>query len=351
MEEKVLIDNNKGDARKLYLDVCKGIAILLVVFYHIGGFVGGTAVFLNWVAPFFLMIFFFVSGIIIDGGEKYKTPFKDYALKRLKAVMFPYLIWSIIGGIIESFRCGTISSVLPLGYYTLTFRGISTLWFLPAIFFGELILYFVLNSNRSAFISVAALVIGVGATIGLNYLNIYISQTFTDIRYNLIHAPVWTAFHICAAATFLLIGVWGYRLILKNIGERNIAAFVLAIVVFVGCSFLTQMNSGADLNSGSLGSLPPLYYATGIPMCVSLLIITRFLCSFTYKFPVLTWCGKNSLIIMCTHWPCYILLIVYNIAARIVAKPQAESFQSYLYCFVIFFNRHGNRIRHCNNNK
>lgn len=282
------------------------------------------------------MLFFFVSGIIIESGEKYKIPFKDYAGKRLKTIAFPYLLWSAIGGLAHVLRYRTLNSVLSVGYYTLTLRGYSTLWFLPAIFFGELILYPILNSKHVKLVSAISVVVGIAAMVGLNYLQTFVAETFVDTTYDLIDAPIHTVFATCTAATLLLIGVWVYKLVLKNIDERNIVVLIVAMVVFIGCSFLTQFNENVSLNGARLGKIPPLYFATGIPMCVSLLIITRFLCSFTYKFPVLTWCGRNSLLIMCTHLPCYVLYAVQYIAKHIVERPTEESFQFYLYCFVVF---------------
>lgn len=76
--------------RLLYLDVCKGIAICLVVLTHLNM----QNPFYTWFSSFFLTLFLFVSAIIIDSGKKYNVPFKNYASKRIRSVMIPYYTFS-----------------------------------------------------------------------------------------------------------------------------------------------------------------------------------------------------------------------------------------------------------------
>lgn len=281
------------------------------------------------------MLFFFVSGIIIEGGQKYSISFKDYLIKRLKSIVIPYLVFSILGGIAHILAQRTVSSVLEVGYYTLTLKGYSALWFLPAIFFGELIIYPILNAKHKHVLSIIVVIVGVALMIGYNYLQLYFKSQFENTTYKLITAPFLTLSHVITGTTLLLIGAYVYNIILKHVDERNVIALIIAFVVLIGCSVITYFNPGVGLDQGLLGDIPPLYFVTGIGMCISILLITRFLCSFTYKFPVLTWCGKSSLIIMCTHNACYITNVVVKLAGMVIVAPIAESFQFYLYYAVL----------------
>ena len=77
------------------------------------------------------------------GHEGKKIPTYNLAKKRLRSLGYPYIYWT---GIILSFDI----ILWAFGYYdsyfiaretykSIVLRGIGTLWFLPALFFGEII--------------------------------------------------------------------------------------------------------------------------------------------------------------------------------------------------------------------
>lgn len=328
--------------RKVYLDVCKGFAILCVVFAHTSGnnHVG------LWFSSFLMIIFFFVSGIIIDAKWKNTVTFGEYFIKCVQTILFPYLLFSVIGGAIAIIYGRTLYMFLWVIYNTVTLRGYSTLWFLPAFFFGKLILYPILNSKRSSLCAAISAVGGMALMAVCCYLYPYMvnlfgtvvegEQTVLDAG-DLVSSPFLTIAHAAAAIAFLPMGVLTYRFILKKTGERNVVALIIAAVVFIGCSVLAMFNPGIDINNAMLGERVYLFFVTGIGLSVSILILVRFVCSFAYKFPVLSWLGKNSFIIMCTHQPCYIVLFIKLMFENIrgAASPTEESVKYYLYYFAV----------------
>lgn len=73
-----------------YLDVAKGIGILLVVWAHI--------LLVGWshrlIYAFHMPLFFLISGILYN-KDKYKT-FAEFFRVRFKRLIVPYLIYSVV---------------------------------------------------------------------------------------------------------------------------------------------------------------------------------------------------------------------------------------------------------------
>ena len=80
-------------SRYVFVDILKGIAILLIVYGHI---IPGTIPFLTeYVSTFHIPLFFFVSGLLYD-ESKYKESFKRFVTKRVKGLLLPFVIFGAI---------------------------------------------------------------------------------------------------------------------------------------------------------------------------------------------------------------------------------------------------------------
>ena len=76
-----------------FVDILKGIAILLIVYGHITP--GAVPFVTDWVSTFHIPLFFFVSGLLYNDA-KYKNDFRSFAKNRLKGLVLPFLYFSII---------------------------------------------------------------------------------------------------------------------------------------------------------------------------------------------------------------------------------------------------------------
>ena len=141
-----------------YIDILKGLSILCITFLHFEA--GVIPSWLNtWIGMFMISTFYFTSGWVMGLKEDMITV-KELVHKRLRSLGIPYLWFS---GLILLFDL----VLLLFGYYdwmfiarevykTLTLRGIGTLWFLPSLFFGELIFVW-LKNKKSGLLAFGAL--------------------------------------------------------------------------------------------------------------------------------------------------------------------------------------------------
>lgn len=124
--------------REKYIDVAKGLGILLVVYAHIISRCGLTAelgLVRRMIYSFHMPLFFFISGYCLglkkDTGER--PAFLPSLKKISRNLLLPYIVWSAI----YLFTSGKLQSPLRLNA-VLTARGIAPLWFLAALALCEL---------------------------------------------------------------------------------------------------------------------------------------------------------------------------------------------------------------------
>ncbi len=77
-----------------YIDLCKGLGILMVTWGHITKLDNPVD---TWAASFKMAIFFVAAGYLIRYADSYRTQtLKGYSVKLLKSLMLPYVLFSIL---------------------------------------------------------------------------------------------------------------------------------------------------------------------------------------------------------------------------------------------------------------
>lgn len=129
-----------------YVDAMKGLAILAVIFGHIASPIGGFI--FSWHMP----LFFFISGFFI----KYDVACKDFIIKNFKKLILPFFIFALVGLFATYFRNilihkenqNLLDSLWGIIYWMdlkhLNHYGF-VLWFLPALFWTKMIIFFLLK--------------------------------------------------------------------------------------------------------------------------------------------------------------------------------------------------------------
>lgn len=126
-----------------YLDMTKGLAIILVAIGHIYC----TNPITKWIYSFHMPLFFFICGCLAyyKRDKDNSKSFKELIIARLYTLILPYCIFSGLNIAISyiifkySFK-HLIWDIIP----TVTFAGVGAVWFLPVLFIAE-ILFIMLN--------------------------------------------------------------------------------------------------------------------------------------------------------------------------------------------------------------
>jgi fucose 4-O-acetylase-like acetyltransferase len=98
-----MASENKLKERTAWIDVCKGLCIVLVVYGHVSGGLetagtlsagSGWILFRSWIYLFHMPVFFALSGIF---AYKLATlSVREFLLGRVRTVCFPYVVWTFI---------------------------------------------------------------------------------------------------------------------------------------------------------------------------------------------------------------------------------------------------------------
>ncbi len=140
-----------------YFDIAKGIGIILVVIGHIE-YVPAPIRF--YIVTFHMPLFFIVSGMLMSLTDEKNRDLKGLLIKKLKRIMLPYLVFSVLYPIIDIVYYYVTGNGDPFGSLktnimdTMMLYGYSVLWFLPTAFFSEIIFLMVIKGSGRVFASI-----------------------------------------------------------------------------------------------------------------------------------------------------------------------------------------------------
>ncbi len=305
--------NNK---RIAYLDMARGIGMVLVVMGHIEYM---SFEVLQGIYIFHMPLFFLISGILIWERQEEKKSLKELAKKKWKGIMIPYILFS---GMI---LCIEASRILLKGldewdtwwhyaFQTICFQGVSVLWFLPALFISEL-LFMGLHKkagNGRTMPGVCVLVI----------LTWILSQTkegiFQEQMQNLsggvIHEILFMLLRNVFCVGFLAAGYYIGRYQKENQKQtwRELTEIIIYVLLFLG---IFPFCKGSELRYMNIENLL-IYFMGAILGSMVVLKASRLLSRMplTVLKKVLEFYGRNSLVVMATHMELRILYLSILIA-------------------------------------
>ncbi|MFG6329689.1 MAG: hypothetical protein K1W06_09515, partial [Lachnospiraceae bacterium] len=97
---------------------------------------------------------------------------------------------------------------------------------------------------------------------------------------------------------------------------------------------LSQINTGVDFNLMKEGVYPYLFYICGITGSVGAILILDFITTYA-RLDFLSYWGKNSLIIMCTHTVLGMKTIAYEGWKKIAFIPKTAGLEYICECLVV----------------
>lgn len=273
-----------------WVDVAKGIGILLVI--------AGHSFQLSWSAPiyaFHMPLFFFLSGLFVRSA--YDLSFYSYAKKVAKRLLVPWgvmlLISLFVCLIVPAWRTQLTVGGLIRDLYsanTNTFQN-SSLWFLPCLFFALLMVRGAKTIAESSIILKDVFL----ALISVSLLFILPQMKAFPLPGGRVPFKIDTAM---LAFVFIASAAWwreGVTALIRRF-SRPAVFFPLSLLVI----FLAWCNGWSNMNSLDFGKHKILYF----PIAFLGVFMVSFISDFIARNNQLAWLkdfltfyGKNSLLI------------------------------------------------------
>ena len=283
MENNLLMDG-KTTERKEWIDIFRGLGIILMIVGHCG-----ESEFLKkCIYGFHMPLFFVLSGYLFneDKWEK-NSDIKNYIRYKWKTYMIPYYVLcacNLIATLGIEFLAqvrgkNLIYSAGKHIFYIIYSFGdaskmpnCSPLWFLPCLFIGDIYLYVFLRLKKTE--KIISLLLGGGVISFLTLKNVTQLPWHFDIAF--------------IAMIFMYVG---YLLKQKRVLEK--LHVLMAIVIGIWGGIFIILNSRVDMVWRQFGNF--VYFFCG-SICV--VISLMFIVSKVEKGKFLSWIGKNSIFFM-----------------------------------------------------
>ena len=287
-----------------FLDIAKGIGIILVVFGHTFNSAGMVS---NYILAFHMPLFFFLSGFLYN-EEKYKIT--DFIIKRAKQLLIPCLSFTLISvGIDLLFYHGR--SLLILKNYLP-----GALWFLLVLFITEIIYAGICKLTLKLY-SIRLVIIIVSAFTG-----VFLYKNQLNLPYSII-------------TTFSAIFFYGLGHIIHTylntipVPSKNVYRISLTILLLAFVFILVRFFNVRTQMVINQISPPVTGYFAAIAGIYGTVLFSAFIAEYKIKQGKnisiflalkngLNFLGKNTLVILCVH-------IIYREACNYYIHQYIES--------------------------
>lgn len=311
-----------GNKREPYIDIVKGLSIICIVMLHYENATLFPNCINKFIGSFMITAFYVTSGWVSAMNPTQRT-MRELIRKRWKQLGVPYLWWTALILVFDFvlFAFGYYDTYF-IGreiYKAITLRGIGTLWFLPALYGGEIIWYWIKKHNRTSFILIALIL-----SLLYRYCYGHILGDKTETFYRIIDAPFRTISNILGAWIGIAFGFYSYKLIKGN--PIKSSKGLLAILGLIFCSFAFI---SANYLPSFLSSLWILFAPLWGPL--GLLFLAKSAQNWIFMNFFKYW-GVNSLNLMVTHYS--VILVLFKI---IIEEGFCIPFKGWttLICFVL----------------
>lgn len=280
-----------------YIDMAKGLAIVLVIVGH-SSFVPNNAKLLLY--SFHIPLFFFLSGFTLN-VRKYET-FSGYCLNKVKSLVIPFFL---LNSFVFLFQLFVMYPDQVLSFDILHFikqllisdrlHIYFQLWFLNVMFLAHVFIYFILKRRWN---------VGQWIMIFFSlFVLVYLGQKIYEKEYYLI----WNIDLVPVAMIFILLGVWTKNHLHRL--EKYFSAYFLPVggiltVLVGGVNYRLSGNQIVDLYYQQIGN-HFLFYLAAISGIWSVLIFFKTI----PESSILKSIGQKTLIYYGVHSPIVLVLV------------------------------------------
>lgn len=270
--------------RILWLDVAKALAMIAVVFSHEFSSIKPLVLLCN---SFMLPLFFMCSGFCLSPG---KYGIAEYFKRKARVLLLPYFLLGLTVSLLHVGVNGIDGVVQNIGEELFSWQ---TLWFLPVLFFADLILYVFLSKAKD--ILVINVVIGV---VSLIIGCLFCWQDITMIM-NLTVVPI--------AIFYLSLG-YGMKKALNvnefsHRGKVGICLLALGLVIMMTTkeNFVLKLNDILPMWKIVVSTME----VVGVMLILSAIITSPIMHKLHCITNLLEYIGKNTMVIFAFHMPVF----------------------------------------------
>ena len=279
---KVMKDYKRED----WIDIAKGIGILLVIIGHSSG---RPMVLRQFIYSFHMPLFFIISGYVYNHDKWKNKGIKQFIIRRARDYIIPYFVFGFINlglnAVVEARHLTgseLLSSTIAHAFWLFYSYGSATrmpnctaLWFLPCLFLCTIYVFFLLNiENRMIRYFVCLCGIGINALL-----------SFFEVP----QLP-WHIDTVLVAGVLILIGyeLKNYKMLSTNIlGTKSIICIFLVGILF------TYVNTELSFNCNVYGNMIFMLISS-----VSLSYVCLWICTKLRKCSFLFYFGRGTIIVM-----------------------------------------------------
>lgn len=289
-----------------YIDMAKGLAIILVIVGHIS-FTPSPAKIILYL--FHIPLFFFLSGFTFS-IDKYKT-FSSFFWNKFKGIVIPFILLNVFVLFVQVFILYPDQVLSFNAFYFVKQLLVSDrlhiyfqLWFLNVLFLSEIVSYFILRYARTRLIQFAV-------TVVLFFL-VYAGQVAYESNWLLI----WNWDLVPVSTIFILLGVVVRKYLSRVEAYLNLKFLPIAVCACVIIGLLNYKLSGlrVDLYYQQIGN-HLLFYVSALAGIWGTVILFR-------GIPEAEWfksIGKKTLVYYGVHSP-IVLVLVEKLVGQLAAK-------------------------------
>lgn len=303
--------NIPSSGRLHFVDVDKGLLILIVVVHHVfqvmrtDGILPVESVYMERLyASFFMPAFFFVTGYC----SNFNKPFKQFLISNVKSLIVPALIFFLLNRSTEmlyfqKFSCGNVLLVLKQMFLS------GGTWFLTALFWAKMIYWWLRRYNKW--------VVWGGQFLLLVFTSLVCARLFEP----------WYVYHSFGLLIFICLGE------LMKGRVPNLFQFLLllffyiayvAIIVYDGQHY-PRISMQISLRMNSI-----LPFITG---AISGTLVLFYISYLIKQNRILEYLGRNSIVIYLTHF--VVIEILVDISQKIEAPVIIGKFLLFILVFCV----------------
>lgn len=290
--------------REKYIDIMRGVSMLAIISVHLPQ----EYIIIKYGLSFMVPTFFVLSGFFlpINENESLRSSLKGWYNKKGKRLILSYFglsFWSILitSGVALVKGVFSLSSIVSLIYQTISGLGILTLWFLPALIIGEIIIIVLRKSYARRCVIIGVLTLAV-----LMFSNkMSLKGIFGQACYNYAN-PIYM---ICINALIVISqGILASFFINagKSINEflNEIKECKVSFLIILGCvleviQILISKKMVADIHYMNMTT--PIRFVVAAILGVLAIAIFSIVFEKYNRGIALAYIGKNSLFFMGTH--------------------------------------------------